>query len=359
MVREYGSNFEYEVDIGYLPEDRVEDYNNVTFLSNGRECLYAIGKAHQKNHTVLMPALCCPSMVQPFRQLGRNIQYYGLNDDLTINMESLGSKMSNNSILLIMHYYGRNSFDPEPLQNFISDYKNIIVIQDCTQHCFSSNLFDSIADYYIGSIRKWLGIPDGAFVVSRKGGFISSESDPDAVEIDRISEAMQKKALYLRNGDAALKQSFRKTFAEHMQLLKGQIAPHRMSEISGRILKSLERARLCEKRRNNYNRLLFDLSDEFPYITKYCVDQSCPLCLPIVVSERNDVQRELAQRGVYTQVLWPLPDDSKGICSVSDYFSGHMLAVPIDQRYSESDMDYICRNLKEVLRSMQHKKTEE
>lgn len=359
MVREYGSNFEYEVDIGYLPEDRVENYNNVAFLSNGRECLYAIGKAHQKNHTVLMPALCCPSMVQPFRQLGRDIQYYGLNDDLTIDMECLEGKLSDNSILLVMHYYGRTSYNRDALQSLISTYSNVIVIQDCTQNCFSKELYDSTGDYYIGSLRKWMGIPDGAFVVSRKGGFISSESDPDAVEIDRISDAMQKKALYLRNGDAALKQSFRKTFAEHMQLLKGQIAPHRMSEISGRILKSLDTERLCEKRRNNYNRLLFALSNEFPCITKYCVDQSCPLCLPIVVSERDDVQRELARRGIYTQVLWPMPDDSKGICTVSDFFSGHMLAVPSDQRYSESDMDYICQNLIEVLRTMQHKKTEE
>lgn len=359
MVREYGSNFEYEVDIGYLPEDRVEDYNNVAFLSNGRECLYAIGKAHQKNHTVLMPALCCLSMVQPFRQLGRNIQYYDLNDDLTINMESLGSKMSDNSILLIMHYYGRNSFDPESLQNFISNYKNIIVIQDCTQNCFSKKLYNGSGDYYIGSLRKWMGIPDGAFVASRNGEFICHASESDAEEIGKMSKAMQQKALYMQNGDMTLKQSFRKTFAEHMQLLKGQIAPHRMSEISGRILKNLDTDMLCEKRRNNYNRLLSVLSIEFPYITKYCVAQNCPLCLPVVVSERDNVQRELAQRGIYTQVLWPLPDDSKGLCAVSDYFSGHMLAVPIDQRYSESDMDYIYRNLIEVLRTTQQKKTEE
>lgn len=352
MVREYGSNFEYEVDVDFLPDQGIDGCDNVAFLSNGRECLYSIGESHTKNLTVLMPALCCPSMVQPFKQLGRSIHYYALKEDLTIDIESLGSEMSDNSILLIMHYYGRISYDPRALQSLISHYRNVIVIQDCTQHCFSPKLFDNVADYYVGSIRKWLGIPDGAFVKCRRGDFICSASDPDIVEINRISDAMQKKALYLTNGDAVLKQNFRETFSEHMQLLKGAINPHRMSDISGRILKGLNINQLRERRRSNYDRLLSGIDIEFQDVTRYCVKQECPLCLPIIVQRRDDVQHELAQRGIYTQVLWPLPEDAKGMCVTSDYFFEHMLAVPIDQRYSMDDMDYISGSIVDVLRKL-------
>ena len=65
--------------------------------------------------------------------------------------------------------------------------------------------------------------------------------------------------------------------------------------------------------------------------------------MPLLVDNRDDVQKKLAENGLYAPVLWPLCDEAKAICENSNYVSEHMLALPIDQRYDWDDIEDIAK----------------
>ncbi len=75
--------------------------------------------------------------------------------------------------------------------------------------------------------------------------------------------------------------------------------------------------------------------------------------LPILIENRDAVQRELIRRKLYLPAaIWPEPPETAGVCPVSRYVTEHMLSVLCDQRYTEADMDYQADNLIEILREV-------
>ena len=75
------------------------------------------------------------------------------------------------------------------------------------------------------------------------------------------------------------------------------------------------------------------------------------LSLPILVEDRDAVQRELIRRRLYCPAaIWPEPAQAAGVCPVSHYVTEHMLSLLCDQRYDEDDMRYQAEVLTEILR---------
>ena len=75
-----------------------------------------------------------------------------------------------------------------------------------------------------------------------------------------------------------------------------------------------------------------------------------PFSMIICAENRSEVQTAMAKVGVYAQVLWPLKDRAKEICSVSKYMEEHMLAIPIDQRYFYDDIMEMGERINSVLK---------
>lgn len=350
MIREYGSNFEWLP----LPDkiiNSLKSNEKIAYLRSGRECLYFIGEYAQKRkiNKVVMPSLCCPAMVQPYKQLGFQVSYYKINEDLTINIRNLQAALDDNSILLFMHYYGRQSYSSEEVKEIVSQFSNVITVQDCTQNYFTESLYNPIADFYVGSLRKWVSVTDGAEIRSSVVELPNWNSS-DEEFASRELAAMKKKYEYLQSGDATLKDAYRTEFSQCTSQLRSHVDISTMSNISKNLFQRMDRALIKKTRRENYNHLVQTVGDAFPDIVRYCVNQECPLCFPIVVENRDSVQSKLSQRNVYAQVLWPLPDGEACKCTNSVWFSDHMLAVPCDQRYSASDMKYIAETIIEVLK---------
>ena len=70
---------------------------------------------------------------------------------------------------------------------------------------------------------------------------------------------------------------------------------------------------------------------------------NAPFSFPIIVNNRDTIQKRLAQAGVYAPVLWPIPSKARARCSVSARMSDQMLSIPIDQRYNYDDIEDIAR----------------
>lgn len=354
MMKEFGSNFELSYTKGSGNGCELINTNSQLFLRSARECLLLIGKdASRKGiNTVFIPALCCTSMVQPFAQLEYHIEYYRLRPDLTIDLEYLSTILKDNSLLIVMKYHGMETYNIAQIRGLISEFENVLLIQDCTQHIFTESMYDADVDYHIGSIRKWIAIPDGAFVTSANrelpgDGLIEDDSN---VFTETSYKSMIEKTEYLRDGDLHIKQEYREKNAFCMQYLRRAITPIKISRLSTKIVKEdIDIDDVISRRHKNYKRLLERVKESYPEVLKYTVSQECPLCFPIYINERDEIQRTLAQNGVYCQVLWPLPQHAINICTTSYDYSEHMLAVPCDQRYNEEDMDVITTVLNRVL----------
>ena len=70
------------------------------------------------------------------------------------------------------------------------------------------------------------------------------------------------------------------------------------------------------------------------------------LYLPILLEDRDRVQRAMAEEKIYCPVIWPEPEAAAGVCPVSHAVTKHMLALPCDQRYGEPDMDFFADALR-------------
>ena len=77
--------------------------------------------------------------------------------------------------------------------------------------------------------------------------------------------------------------------------------------------------------------------------------RGAPFSLPILVDNRDEVQKELAKKGVYAPVLWPIDEQARRVCEVSSYVSDHMLSLPIDQRNDWDDIEDISRIVLETI----------
>ena len=79
-----------------------------------------------------------------------------------------------------------------------------------------------------------------------------------------------------------------------------------------------------------------------------CLD-GAPFSLPVLVENRDEVQRKLAEAGVYAPVLWPICEDARKVCDVSAMISDCMLSIPVDQRYDWDDMEGIAHRIIEIV----------
>ena len=346
---EYGSSFEIVKSEG--DGTNLDDRPNVLYLRTAREALFYICQC-EKRRIVFLPSLCCVSMIQPFIQAGMDVRYYKVLSDLRIDISDLHNKLEENAIVLVMHYYGIRAYSKQEISNIKNTKKNVIIIQDCTQHVFTYSLFDDVADYWIGSIRKWVSIADGAFLASRKHNLYNLQEvfNEDDGFVEKTFTAMKLKYTYLQNCDLNIKEIYRKKFAECMAQLKENITIHTMSDLSRKMFTDyVDCQNLRQQRAKNYLVLYTSLKSVFPQVVRYSIIQESPLCFNIVIKDRDDIQNKLASLCIYCQVLWPITKEAKNTCEFSKWFSEHMLAIPCDQRYKEEDMLYIAQKIRSVI----------
>lgn len=122
-----------------------------------------------------------------------------------------------------------------------------------------------------------------------------------------------------------------------------------MSEISCALLAKEDKLENQKRRCSNYKFLLDRLK-----VVKDCqilcdkMDEvnSAPLYFMVYVNDRVDLQRDLAEHHIYAPVIWPVVYDEVLINDTLKYIYDHILAIPIDQRYDEHDMERIVKVIK-------------
>ncbi len=354
-MREYGSEHpSIQLPDGYF--EGLKKYGReLTYLRTGREALmYASCNCKsEKEAVILCPAYCCWSMTAPFEFTGWTIVYYRLNEDLTIDEDYLDNLLRGcrPDAILTMNFYG--SADTRTAITKVKGFNNKITVIEDFSHCTFclDKIFNEQVDYYVTSIRKSIGVCDGALVLSKQPTN-RNYIDGDAPDFGTLRKGAQKmKARYAFSKSLDDKDVFLSELRQGEEMIDKLDGVHPISEISEKMIASINGEENSYARRENMKHLWKLLNGKIKMIPG--LERSfdgAPFSLPILVENRDNVQKQLAQKGVYAPVLWPIDEKARKICEVSAYVSDHMLSIPIDQRYDYDDIEDIGRIIKSLIK---------
>lgn len=346
-MREFGSEHPaIMLPDGYF--DSLNEFGNQIYLRSGREALLYVAticKPAMDNPVILFPAYCCWSMSAPFEKAGWKLVYYRLNEDLTVNINYLHHLLVQYQpqAVLVMNYYGSAPTDKaiEAVKDF---NQHCLTIEDFSHCTFSlSQIFNTQTDYYVTSIRKSIGVCDGAVVVSKHPlpRDIVEKEDPALSDLRFKGQTMKGKYAFTHRSED--KELFLSMIREGEEQLNhfDRICP--ITQRGMQMLKVINAESICFARKENFNHLFHLLKGkiEMPKAIERA-GEGVPFSLPILIDNRDELQKNFAQKGLYAPVLWPLCDEARAACPISAKMEDKMLSIPIDQRYDYSDVEEIA-----------------
>jgi len=296
----------------------------------------------------LLPSFTCESVLDPFLKRGYAVHPYRIEKSLHINLDSFieDIRRVNPSVVLIHPYFG---FDTtSEIESAIQELRaeGVIFIEDMTQSMFSS--FTPLrVNYYVGSIRKWMPIPDGAFTTA-----INHNTEEDTELVEAKLKALKEKGDWILNGKGD-KETFRQDFVKAERILDSRTIAYSMSSVSRELYDRTDIQEMRKQRFDNYFFLQYyltsklDLYEHLEPILQIQNNKVCPFHYCVYVKEgRKELQQYLASKDIYATIIWGCPDEFKSeIDETAKYIYDHILCFHVDQRYSEKDMDRIINEL--------------
>lgn len=345
--------------------EEVKKYKKsyTSFTGSGREAIALSLKAIEINRpgikkTALLPAYMCDSVFWPFERAGWDLYFYHIGKNLEPEAESLSAQIKGlqPGLIFIHPYYGFDTLKSlRPMLN-IWQSQGICIMEDVTQsYYFSHEKWD--ADYIIGSLRKWYPIPDGGFAVSNEP-FPEESCGENKIFIETKLDLLTKKWNYFHTPGSSLEKKNQKTafmaknrdmeeWLDHYE----KISP--LSKESMKILSTLSEKDYRNRRNENCHYLFQHIKSKTKFTPVFAKENSfeavdSPLYFPIYAKNREELQNFLVNRGIYAPVLWPVGKENENHLSETDQeIYDQILALPIDQRYGLSEMQYIAQALTE------------
>ena len=333
------------------------------FTASGREAieLALISLEREKpdiSKCCLMPAYMCDCVFLPFLHLGWKLVFYPVDRDLeTAGEELFRLAFSHDAGLIFVHpYYGADTCTG--LRRQLADLrkKGVLVMEDVTQSYYLDHACGD-ADFVVGSLRKWYAVPDGGFAVSdlplaedvlEPGEeYARQRLAPLVQKWEYLQEKERRTGGALTAGWLPKKSEYLKQNRALEHTLDCYRGVRRMSHISAEILSKVNEEEACRQRAENYDTLydrICGMKRFWPVLFRE--EAQAPLYLPVYAKERDSLQRFLAKHGVYAPVLWPVGEENREVLGGNEaYIFEHMLALPIDQRYGDAEMEQIAEVL--------------
>ncbi|WP_449439126.1 hypothetical protein [Pedobacter steynii] len=187
----------------------------------------------------------------------------------------------------------------------------------------------------IYSCRKFFGVSDGAYLQSTSDVRLKLERD---VSVERFSHLIKSIDLGIENGyeDFVVNDSF---------LSNNPI--RKMSLLTQRILSGID-YKACRYRRNSNFMYLHDYLESY---NDYSFDASSvngPMVYPLLTSS-TEIRNKLIEKRIYIPTYWPNVLEWTTKRMYEHYLTTHLIAIPIDHRYTHSEMKRILNVLKTIL----------
>lgn len=354
MQKEIGSNF-WEIDLDKNKNNKFwwdENQYNTEYFVSGRNAILGLCRTLcNKEKKIVLPAYTCSTVVEPFIQENWQIEYYDVNKDLSINLNSLDKIIGcfKPSVVLIHSYFGFGIKEAEEVYIHSLKQQGIIIIEDLTQKLFSDNKL-SDADYYVFSLRKFLAVPDGGMLISHEKIDLDLNEENSEL-IATANKAFELKKTYMIENDLGLKEQFRKKFQKCNELLADNKLLTMGSKQSLEIYRKTNFDPIIKQRIDNYNSLRNALKSIncIDLIFEQADNKIVPLYLPLYVKneKRKELQSFLAGQDIYCPIIWPKYSGLGVLSKDTEYIYNNILCIPIDQRYGQKEMEKISKSISE------------
>ena len=347
-AKEIGSYFDISPnDMNNAKFDgEFKPFEGALYLSTCRSAIDIIlKKIVSVNKVALLPGFTCHAVVEPFINNGFQVIPYNITRNLEIDQDDLIRKAEeyHPDIVLIHDYFGFDSNKNLRESGILKKIREVgsAIINDQTQSMFSSYM-NLEGNYQICSIRKWMGIPDGAFLI----GFSENEEYVSDTELEKAKiEAMTYKHGYLFD-EIGNKDIVLMNYKKAESILDSREIPYSISNISKALFCHYDISNIKKVRQQN-GRILLNAVIENSYIScpfDFVSDNEVPFQIPFLIKKkRKEFQSYLAQNNVFATVIWGCSEEfADKISEETRQIYDEILCIPCDQRYSVVDMKYIC-----------------
>lgn len=291
----------------------------------------------QKEKTVLLPEFICESVTNCFPK--EHISFYRIDDQFLIDVDDLVSKVNEDTgCIYLAHYFGfLQEANSLKIIRQLADRYQITVIEDTTQSLFSPHAL--CGDYALASVRKWMPLPMGGVLYSSRKELPDCGMYRQNCDNSRVY-GMILKDMFLKMGYDT-NEKYREIFenAEQMADTAGEV--RLISDFARFAVGCVDIAELVSKRKANAARLEKGLREFGISMIRQFSENECPLALPLRINNRDNFRRYLIQNRIYCAVHWPfdglIPEERPN----GQYNSKTLISMPIDQRYGETEIDYM------------------
>lgn len=293
---------------------------NIARLNSGRAAIYHAFRITGCN-TIWLPVYQCDTVRDFLNKKNIPIKYYHIDK----NFNPIDLKQDRDEAVLLVNYYGIMS--NKRMKELASKFQNVIV--DNSQAFFCKPI-DPCMNVY--SCRKFVGVPDGAYVIGKNAHFLLGEyeegysSDTSLFLLQRIEYGCQGKAYESRK------------LNEH-RLETEDIM--RMSKLTQTILDGTDYELIKQKRLENFKlacALFGDINKINPLM--YCDKETIPMVYPLVVEDDkllNKLQKAKHFQGHWWSYLLNETKES----DFENWLSRYIIPITIDQRYGKEELEYI------------------
>lgn len=293
-----------------------EYHKNAIRFNTGRNCLEYILKARGYKK-VYLPYYTCEVVLEPFKKLGIPYEFYHI--DVNFEIRDWVTLKADEAILYV-NYYGLKQRYVEQLAEKIGER----LIVDNTQ-AFYAKPVAGIDTFY--TCRKFFGVPDGAYLYTEKK--LDEEFEQD-VSYDRMTFLNKRIDLGAEAG-----------YPEFQKLTKALVGQpiKQMSNLTQRLMQGIDYAGVAKQRRENYI-LLHSFLGASNTIALPLDDDAVPMVYPYLASAKG-LREKLIYNKIFVARYWPNVLDWTAKEDVEYLIAYQMQPLPIDQRYSEKDMQRI------------------
>ena len=241
-------------------------------------------------------------------------------------MEPEIENLGQNEFLIYVNYFGIMN---HKLHKLIKKYRNVIV--DNAQ-AFFVNPITNVPTFY--SPRKFFGLPDGGLAYTNKKIHIKFGRDKSSGRfghlLKRLEDGPEAGFNLFKQNDSRL---------NNRPLLK-------MSNITEMLLRNIKYKPILKRRNENFIFLhnhLRTANELTPIIEKERING--PMVYPFLKKGNKRNKKHLIKNKIYIATYWPNVYEWTLKNSWEYYLTENLIPLPIDQRYSISDMKLILKML--------------
>lgn len=297
---------------------------DIARLNSGRCAIYHALRVLSCD-TVWLPFYQCDTVRAFLGQKGIQLKYYHIDSDFN----PIDLSQGENEAVVFVNYYGIMS--AQRMRQLCDGRPNVIV--DNAQGFFAEPVENAMNVY---SARKFVGVPDGAYVIGRCAEQSVEEyeqgysSDTSLFLLQRIEYGCEGKTYASRGSNE------NRINAEDIM---------KMSPLTRTILDAADYDIIRSKRRENFETAccLFrgiNQIDPQIYYDKSCVPMVYPL-----VSEEDGLLERLLQAKHFQGHWWSYLCDELKKTDFEYWLSRYIVPITIDQRYGEAEL----RQIREVI----------